>query len=323
MINNMKTAECVTPLHPDKICDRISDAILDACLEQDPDSRVAVETMGGHGIITITGEVTTRAYFNAREIAQKIAGDQYGVQVNIVSQSPEIANGVDTGGAGDQGIMVGYACNENEEMIPQELYLARSLCKFIYDKYPYDGKTQVTINEKGEIDTIIASFQNVKQRELMEIVFNWIKDRNVRKVLVNPAGDWNQGGFEADTGVTGRKLAVDNYGPQIPIGGGAFSGKDATKVDRSGAYMARKIATDILQLYKAKEVIVKIAYAIGVAEPVMLDIRVDGHNFPLNTEQLAKYRCSPKGIIEFLDLKKPQFEQLARWGHFGHNTLWK
>lgn len=319
----MKTAECVTPLHPDKICDRISDAILDACLEQDPDSRVAVETMGGHGIITITGEVTTRAYFNAREIAQKIAGDQYGVQVNIVSQSPEIANGVDTGGAGDQGIMVGYACNENEEMIPQELYLARSLCKFIYDKYPYDGKTQVTINEKGEIDTIIASFQNVKQRELMEIVFNWIKDRNVRKVLVNPAGDWNQGGFEADTGVTGRKLAVDNYGPQIPIGGGAFSGKDATKVDRSGAYMARKIATDILQLYKAKEVIVKIAYAIGVAEPVMLDIRVDGHNFPLNTEQLAKYRCSPKGIIEFLDLKKPQFEQLARWGHFGHNTLWK
>ena len=137
MITNYKTAECVSPSHPDKLCDRISDAILDACLEQDPDSRVAIETMGGHGIITITGEVTTKAYFNAREIAQRIAGEQYGVQVNIVNQSPEIANGVDTGGAGDQGIMVGYACNQNEEMIPQELYLARSLCKFIYNLYPF------------------------------------------------------------------------------------------------------------------------------------------------------------------------------------------
>jgi S-adenosylmethionine synthetase len=315
----MKTAECVTPLHPDKICDRISDAILDACLEQDPDSRVAVETMGGHGIITITGEVTTRAYFNAREIAQKIAGDHYGVQVNIVSQSPEIANGVDTGGAGDQGIMVGYACNENEEMIPQELYLARSLCKFIYDKYPYDGKTQVTINEKGEIDTIIASFQNVKQRELMEIVFNWIKDRNVRKVLVNPAGDWKQGGFEADTGVTGRKLAVDNYGTRVPIGGGAFSGKDPSKVDRSGAYMARYIAVKVLKEMRAREVLVKIAYAIGIAEPVMITAEVDGKEMDITDS----FDCTPKGIIKLLELKKPQYEKLAQWGHFGHDTIWK
>src|SRR3990167_468241 len=155
----MKTAEAVSPKHPDKLCDQISDAILDACLEQDPMSRVAIETMGGHGIITITGELTTKAYINAREIAQRIAGSQYGVQTNIVSQSPEIAQGVDTGGAGDQGIMIGYACNENEEMIPHELYLARSLCKFIYEKYPYDGKTQITLDVK--ITTIVASFQNV------------------------------------------------------------------------------------------------------------------------------------------------------------------
>ena len=134
----MKTAEWVSPKHPDKLCDRISDAILDACLKQDPMSRVAIEIMGGHGIITITGELTTKAYINAREIAQRIAGSQYGVQTNIVSQSPEISQGVDTGGAGDQGIMVGYACNENEQMIPQELYLARSLGQFIYEKYPYD-----------------------------------------------------------------------------------------------------------------------------------------------------------------------------------------
>lgn len=325
-MNNLKTAECVSPSHPDKLCDRISDAILDECLKQDPDSRVAIETMGGHGIITITGELTTKAHINVREIAQRIAGEQYGVQTNIVTQSPFISQGVDNGGAGDQGIMVGYACNENEEMIPQELYLARSLCKFIYDKYPYDGKTQVTINEKGEIDTIIASFQNVKQRELMEIVFNWIKDRNVRnvrKVLVNPAGDWNQGGFEADTGVTGRKLAVDNYGPQIPIGGGAFSGKDPSKVDRSGAYMARWLAVKVLEKNPERhEILVKVAYAIGVAEPVMITVYADGLEIDPELE-MGKEVFKPNEIIKILDLKKPQYEKLASWGHFGHDTIWK
>jgi len=147
----MKTAECVSPKHPDKLCDRISDAILDACLEQDPDSRVAIETMGGHGIITITGELTTKAYINAREIAQRIAGKEYGVQTNIVSQSHFISQGVDVGGAGDQGIVIGYACNENEEMIPQELYLARSLCQYIYGEYSNDGKTQITLNNDTEV----------------------------------------------------------------------------------------------------------------------------------------------------------------------------
>jgi S-adenosylmethionine synthetase len=319
----MKTAECVTPRHPDKLCDRISDAILDACLEQDTMSRVAIETMGGHGIITITGELTTKAYINAREIAQRIAGKEYGVQTNIVSQSPEIANGVDTGGAGDQGIMVGYACSDNEAMIPQELYLARSLCQFIFAEYPYDGKTQITLDD-GVITTIVASFQNVAKKDLEDSIKDWVSVEStpIKEDVVihaNPAGDWNQGGFEADTGVTGRKLAVDNYGPQIPIGGGAFSGKDATKVDRSAAYMARKIAVDLLKKHYADEVIVKLAYAIGVAEPVMATAQVDGKDIELSTEYNF---LTPKGIIDYLDLRKPQFEKTAQWGHFGNNFTW-
>lgn len=322
----MKTAECVTPSHPDKLCDRISDAILDACLAQDPYSRVAIETMGGHGIITITGELTTKAYVNIREIAKTIVGDKYGVQVNVIEQSPEIAGGVDTGGAGDQGIMVGYACSENEAMIPQELYLARSLCKFLYDLYPYDGKTQITLNDKGEIDTIVASFQNVNGFELRDDVFRWTQKLDVEKVKygviihANPAGDWSIGGFEADTGLTGRKLAVDNYGPQIPIGGGCFSGKDATKVDRSGAYMARKMAVELLKVRGAKEVIVKLAYAIGVAEPVMVTAEVDGK---LDTMVgTTPWDLTPKGIITNLNLKEPQYEKTAQWGHFGNGFTW-
>lgn len=317
----MKTAEAVTPNHPDKLCDRISDAILDACLEQDPDSRVAIETMGGHGIITITGELTTKAYINAREIAQSIAGTQYGVQTNIVTQSPEISQGVDIGGAGDQGIMVGYACNENESMIPQELYLARSLCKFIYEEFPYDGKTQITIGDDGYINAIVASFQNVSTDILEEKVKSWVDTVNSPRAgllfYINPAGDWNIGGFEADTGVTGRKLAVDNYGPQIPIGGGSFSGKDASKVDRSGAYMARKVAVDLLKEKKAHEVIVKLAYAIGIAEPVMANAIIDGVKTYIDGERLT-----PQFIINTLKLKEPQFEQTAQWGHFGNGFTW-
>jgi len=327
-MNKIKTAESVSPRHPDKLCDRISDAILDACLEQDPDSRVAIETMGGHGIITITGEITTTAYFNAREIAQRIAGTQYGVQVNIVNQSPEIAIGVDEGGAGDQGIMVGYACNDNEAMIPQEQYLARSLCEFIYPEYQYDGKTQITLNENNEITTIVASFQNTRGVELMSRVEEWLQEKGIEdneikiKIHVNPAGDWDQGGFEADTGVTGRKLIVDNYGPQVPIGGGAFSGKDPSKVDRSGAYMARKIAKDYLKEYKGKECIVKLAYAIGIAEPVMAVANVDGQEYNILGRADGKYDLTPNGIIKSLNLKKVNYEATAMWGHFGWDFNW-
>ncbi len=315
--NMYKTSEYVSPKHPDKLCDQISDAILDACLEQDPNSRVAIETMGGHGIITITGELTTKAYINAREIAQRVAGEQYGVQTNIVSQSPEIANGVDTGGAGDQGIMTGYACNENKAMLPQELYVARLICQAIYNKYPYDGKTQATLNN-GVVETIVASFQNTTQEQLREVIEE-IYPGYGGILHLNPAGDWSQGGFEADTGVTGRKLAVDNYGTRVPIGGGAFSGKDATKVDRSGAYMARYIAVDLLKKHNAKEVKTALAYAIGVAQPVMITATIDG----VETNVTDLYDCTPNGIIKLLDLRKPQFEKLAKWGHFGTDTIWK
>lgn len=317
----LKTAECVTPNHPDKICDRISDAILDACLEQDKNSRVAIETMGGHNIITITGELTTKANVNIPEIVRKIVGEKYGIQTNIVKQSPEISRGVDSEGAGDQGIMVGYACNDNEEMIPQELYLARNLAKFIYKNHKVDGKTQITLNKKGQITDIVASFCNVDANKLTKYIFTWLIGKKFLKrgmsIYANPAGDWNIGGFDADTGVTGRKLAVDNYGPQIPIGGGAFSGKDYTKVDRSGAYIARRIAVDYLKKYKAKEVTVKLAYSIGMPEPVMANAIVDGKE-----KEIKGYDLTPKGINEFLKLKNPIYQKTAEWGHFGNKFEW-
>ncbi len=324
----MKTAESVTPKHPDKLCDRISDAILDACLEQDPTSRVAVETMGGHGIITLTGELTTKAYVNIPQVVRSIVGKNYGVQVNIEPQSPEIASSVDTGGAGDQGIMSGYACNENEQMIPQELYLARSLCRYLYELFPYDGKTQITLDDNKNILTVVASFQNARQFELQRAIQNWLDLKlEVGASIVihaNPAGDWSQGGFEADTGLTGRKLVVDNYGPQIPLGGGCFSGKDCTKVDRSGAYMARKIAVDMLKELKLEECTVKLAYAIGIAEPVMATAKIkykDGTIFEMEVPK-DKYDLTPKGIMYFLDLRKPQYSKTAEWGHFGGGFTW-
>ena len=328
----LKTAECVSPSHPDKMCDQISDAILDFCLKKDPNARVAIETMGGHGKVMIMGELTMKGNIDKEDInniVERIAGEQKEIETNIVMQSPEIANGVDTGGAGDQGIMVGYACNDNEEFIPQEMYLSRSLCKFIYDKYPYDGKTQVTLGDDGYMSVVVASFQNVKAQELRDLIEVWIdivKQPHAGCVIhCNPAGDWNQGGFEADTGLTGRKLMVDNYGPQVPIGGGCFSGKDATKVDRSGAYIARRIAVDMLrEIPEAKKVGIKLAYAIGVAKPVMqtaLIEYIDGKVIGMVIPE-GKYDLTPKGIIEFLKLKEPKFEESARWGHFGNKFNW-
>lgn len=329
----MRTGECVSPKHPDKMCDQISDAILDFCLKQDENSRVAVECLGGHGEMFISGEVTTKAEApngEIRKIVERIVGHELKLHINIQKQSPEIANGVDTGGAGDQGIMVGYACKENKAMIPNELYLSRLLCKFLFALYPFDGKTQFTIDDNGDILTIVASFQNVPGTELKEMIYKWIETNGIQctpdvKVYANPAGDWKQGGFDADTGLTGRKLAVDAYGPQVPLGGGAFSGKDSTKVDRSGAYMARKIAVDMLrELPDAEEVIVKLAYAIGVAEPVMATAKIRYTDQKLVAIEIPKgrYNLTPKGIIDFLALRKPQFEETARFGHFGNNFAW-
>jgi len=320
----LKTAEAVTPMHPDKICDCISDAILDACLEQDQDSRVAIETMGGHNIITITGELTTRAKIDIPSVVREIVGDSFGIQTNIVKQSLEIANGVDTGGAGDQGIMVGYACNENEALIPQETYLAKNLCHYIYSHHPADGKVQITTKDK-EIETLVASFCGIKKEALLILVNKWLNKKGnleVNNIYLNPAGNWDKGGFISDTGVTGRKLACDNYGPQIPIGGGAFSGKDATKVDRSGAYMARKIAVDLLHKHKAKEVLVKLAYSIGIAEPVMATAEITDSSNLLEIIEVTGYDLTPQGIINFLDLKKVQYKQVAKWGSFGNGFKW-
>ena len=318
----IRTAECITPKHPDKICDRISDAILDKCLSQDPHSRVAVETCGGHGKVFVTGEVTTNAYVGDIEnIVNRVCGKKMSVETNIVKQSNFIAQGVDTGGAGDQGIMVGYACNENEDMIPQELYLARDLCKKIYEYFPYDGKTQVTL-EDGEIKTIVTSFQNTPTEKLYNIVSDWLDYHQFpeygMEIHCNPAGDWTMGGFDADAGVTGRKLVVDNYGPRVPIGGGAFSGKDSSKVDRSAAYMARKIAVDCLKQNKAKEVYVYLAYAIGYDKPIQATAIIDGTEMVVNDI----YDLSPNGIIETLKLKQPKFEKTAEWGHMGTGQLW-
>ncbi len=317
---NYRTAESVSPKHPDKLCDQISDAILDAYLTQDPHSRVAVETVGGHGKVFVVGEVTSHGEVDVQSIVQRLAGDVE-IEVRIVAQSPEIAGGVDTGGAGDQGIMVGFACSETPELLPLEVVLSRKLNQYIFEQWPYDGKTQVTLRG-GTIESVVASFQSAKQAELEARVVKWLKQESLAKadesvrLHINPAGDWELGGFDADTGLTGRKLVVDNYGPRIPIGGGCFSGKDPSKVDRSAAYAARRIAVDYLKKHKAKEVFCYLAYAIGYAQPLEATVIVDG-----KAQLVEGYDLTPKGIIKLLDLKKPQYEATAQWGHFGHSDF--
>lgn len=341
---NVRTAEFVSPKHPDKICDQISDAILDAHLAQDPNARVAVDVAGGHGVIFITGEITSHAgNVDVKAIVKRLASANVVVIENLEKQSSEIAVGVDTGGAGDQGIMVGYACDETPELLPAEYVLARSLNQSIYygplhskaknmisglasqsQAFETDGKTQITLSN-GKIQTIVASFQTPEKLKgenissiLRKRIATWLKNEVDEKfkgnssidIIVNPCGDWEVGGFDADAGMTGRKLVVDNYGPRIPIGGGAFSGKDPSKVDRSAAYMARRIAVDYLKKYRAHEVFVYLAYAIGKAEPVEAAVIIDGQSQPV-----TGYDLTPHGIIQLLDLKKPRYEQLARDGH--------
>lgn len=324
-ITTYRTAESVSPKHPDKLCDQISDAILDAYLEQDPSARVAVEACGGHKEIFIVGEVTSNTKnINIDQIVKRITGDDaIKIMKNLQSQSPEIAQGVDTGGAGDQGIMVGYACADTPELLPREVVLSRRLNQFIFAKHPFDGKTQITLEDSNgswKVNSIVASFQNTSQKELEELVHAFIEQENLpgEPILhLNPAGDWNQGGFDADTGLTGRKLIVDNYGPRIPIGGGAFSGKDPSKVDRSAAYMARRVAVDYLQKRQAKEVFVRLAYAIGYTDPLERTVIIDG-----KPEQIEGYDLTPRGIIKSLDLLRPIYEPTARYGHFGEGFGW-
>ena len=314
----IRTAEFVSPGHPDKICDRISDKILDTCLEQDPESRVAIETAGGHGLVHLTGEITTNAELDYESIVKEVSGIDK-VTHNVVKQSNEIARGVDVGGAGDQGIMVGYACDENDEYVPEEYRLARSLCRYIYEKFSYDGKTQITIDKYKKITHIVASFQNVSKEELEQLVVEWL-DYKVDGITIhcNPAGDWEQGGFDADAGLTGRKLVVDNYGPRVPIGGGAYSGKDPSKVDRSAAYMARYIAVKELKEQGLRECWVYLSYAIGEKEPLQATCS-DGH---YNLDISKKYPVYPNEIIDFLDLKKPIYYETSQWGAYGNGFRW-
>lgn len=315
-----RTAESVSPKHPDKLCDRISDAILDAYLTKDPEARVAAETCGGHDVVFVTGEITSTAEVDIPAIVKKIAGENLEVHTKIVKQSPEIAQGVDTGGAGDQGIMVGYACDDTPELLPREVVLARRLNQFIYQKHPYDGKTQITLAPNGEVESIVASFQNVSSKVLKQLVEKFIKKYQLTGKLelhLNPAGDWNQGGFDADTGLTGRKLIVDNYGPGVAIGGGCYSGKDPSKVDRSAAYMARRVAVDYLRQRHAHEVLVRLAYAIGKAEPLEKTVIIDG-----KPEEITGYDLTPRGIIKYLDLKRPIYAKTAEYGHFGEGFNW-
>ncbi len=320
----IRTAECVSPMHPDKMCDRISDTLLDLHLEQDPNSRVAIETCGGMGEVYITGEVTSNAVVTRETIVKVVhditTDDTINVIININSQSPEIANGVDTGGAGDQGIMIGYACRDNKQFLPQEYFLSRELNKYVFSKYPFDGKTQITMN--GNSLRVVCSFQNAPSDKLQQLVMEYFEDYPdyfIEALHCNPAGDWNIGGFTADAGLTGRKLAVDNYGPRVPLGGGAFSGKDCTKVDRSAAYMGRRIAVDILEERpEVQEVMVQLAYAIGYDQPLQATAIVDGEH-----EFIKGYDLSPKGIINFLELRKPIFGDSAAFGHMGAGFKWK
>jgi S-adenosylmethionine synthetase len=314
----LKTAECVSPHHPDKLCDRISDAILDAYLTEDPLSRVAIETVGSHGKIFVTGEVTSNAsQLHVPSIVESIVGSQYDITVHVVEQSREIGRGVDVGGAGDQGIMTGYATRETNTFMPFEYELARGLCQAVYEKYPYDGKTQVTVDAVGNVVSVVCSFQNAPKTELTKLVTSIIPD--AQEYHVNPAGDWNQGGFDADAGLTGRKIIVDNYGPEVAVGGGAFSGKDPSKVDRSGAYMARRIAVDYLEARPdAQTVLVKLAYAIGHPEALMAVAVIDGV-----AEPVQGYDLTPSGIRNFLGLAAPIYADTAAWGHFGRGFSWR
>ena len=342
MLENLKTytVESVTSGHPDKMCDQISDAILDACLSQDRKSRVAIECLGAHGLLVIGGEITTNALFNAASIARKVykqAGynGKLKIVTDIIQQSQDISQGVDTGGAGDQGIMYGYATDETPEYLPLGVVLVHKLAQGLENLRKEkeiswlrpDGKTQVTM-QNGQIETVLVSCQHdeqVKQKEIKQTLIKKlikpiIGNLSGIQVLVNPTGKFVSGGFEADTGLTGRKIMVDTYGGLIPHGGGCFSGKDPTKVDRSGAYMARFVAKNIVANGLAKKCLVSVSYAIGKAEPLMVEAAGEnGKN--LSNYVKKKFDFRPRAIIKRLDLLRPIYRQTATYGHFGKDGL--
>jgi S-adenosylmethionine synthetase len=334
------TVESVTSGHPDKVCDQISDAVLDECLRQDPKSRVAVETFGSHGTLVIGGEVTTTAKVDYESIARKVYGDigydnkGLEVLVKVSEQSPDIAQGVDTGGAGDQGIMYGFATDETSEYMPKGVVLVHKLAKGLEDlrrsgKFDWlrpDGKTQVTI-DNGRVIKVLVSTQHsdlVDQVHISEelrqsLIEPVLGSAQGVEIFVNPTGKFVLGGFEADAGLTGRKIMVDTYGGLAPHGGGCFSGKDPTKVDRSAAYMCRYVAKNIVARGKAKKCLVSVSYAIGRAEPLMVEAQNEKGE-SLNGF-LKEFDFRPAKIIERLDLRRPIYLQTAAYGHFGKPEL--
>ncbi len=338
--DSIYTVESVTSGHPDKMCDQISDAILDACLAQDPKSRVAVESFGAHGLLVIGGEVTSDAVFDASAIARKVYkdigyDDELEIIERIVQQSPDIAQGVDQDGAGDQGIMYGYATDETPEYLPKGVTYVHKLTKGLEElrkngTLPWlrpDGKAQVTI-KNGRVASVLISTQHttdVEQSEIREALIEHlikpvIGDISYVDVYVNPTGRFVQGGFEADTGLTGRKLMVDTYGGLIVHGGGAFSGKDSTKVDRSAAYMARFAAKNIVAKGLAKQALVSVAYAIGHPDPLMVSaVNEKGEDISQYVRENFDFR--PRSIIQRLKLRQPIYQQTATYGHFGKAGL--
>jgi S-adenosylmethionine synthetase len=335
----MKTAESVTEGHPDKVCDQIADAILDAYLSRDPASRVAIEVFGSHGALMIGGEVTSKTAIDPVQIASKVYkeigyNDELEVFTNIEEQSPDIAKGVDTGGAGDQGIMYGYATMETPEFLPTPVVLAHRLAWGLanlrrnHPEFTWlrpDGKTQVTM-DKDRVTAVVVSTQHQEDMGVIEmrrlimkhLVEPTIGEVAAAKIFVNPTGSFVSGGFQADTGLTGRKIMVDTYGGFIPHGGGAFSGKDPTKVDRSGAYMARFAAKNIVANGLAKNCLVSVAYVIGKEEPVMLRA-VSGEGKELSAYLRENFDFRPRAIIERLTLRRPIYRATATYGHFGRD----
>lgn len=338
---NAYTVESVTSGHPDKICDQISDAVLDECLTQDPTSRVAVETFGCHGLLVVGGELTSNAKVDFEEVARRVYRDighdgALEVITRVVQQSPDIAQGVDTGGAGDQGIMYGYATDETLQYLPNAVVkvheLAQGLEKLrrtnpLFSWVKPDGKTQVTV-QNGVITTVLVSTQHdeaVDQATIRSLLIEHlikpvIGDISNVEILVNPTGKFVVGGFDADTGLTGRKLMVDTYGGLIPHGGGCFSGKDATKVDRSAAYMSRFVAKNLIANGFAKRCLVSVAYAIGRAEPVMVEA-VNERGESIADLVKEKFDFRPRAIIDRLGLRQPVYQRSAVYGHFTKNDL--